>query len=338
MSDLTYAIAALQDHDPRPLWRRLWQTNAALTVVGALMIATFAGALVGLVIDPQVITGAPAWLKPTKFAISTAIYSFTLVWLLTFVRGHSRLVGLIGNASAAALTVEVAIICAQVVRGTTSHFNASTPLDSALFGIMGGFILLVWMMGLVTAGLLLLQRPADSVFGWSLRLGMLIALVGMAVAFFMVIPSAEQRALLANSGQALSGAHSIGVLDGGPGLPLVGWSTVAGDLRVAHFVGLHALQVLPLLGWMFGRATRLPVRHRVVLIVTAGVAYLGLVVLLAWQALRGQSVIAPDALTLGAFGLLIALASVIAAVTVVHGLARSSTRKRGLAPVSAQSS
>jgi len=30
-------------------------------------------ALIGLLLDPRVITGAPAWLKPMKFAISISI-------------------------------------------------------------------------------------------------------------------------------------------------------------------------------------------------------------------------------------------------------------------------
>ena len=322
------SVRVLYASDPRPLLVRLWRTNAALTMVGGLMMATLLGTLVGLVVDPQVITGAPAWLKPTKFAISTAIYSFTLVWLLGFVRGHPRLVALVGNASAVALTIEVAIICAQVVRGTTSHFNNATPLDATLFQIMGGFIVLVWLMGLLTAGLLIRQRLPDPVLGWSLRLGVLIALVGMAVAFFMVVPTSEQRALLASAAQRLSGAHSVGVLDGGPGLPLVGWSTVAGDLRVAHFVGLHGLQVLPLLGWLIGRATWLPIGHRAVLIVTAGLAYLGLVAVLAWQALRGQSVIAPDGLTIGAVGLLVGVAGLVVALAVVRGWAQANATSR----------
>ena len=83
------------------------------------------------------ITGAPAWLKPAKFAISVAVYSFTFVYLLQFVRGRKWLVAFAANVTALALLVEVAILVGQVIRGTTSHFNYSTPLDATLFQIDG---------------------------------------------------------------------------------------------------------------------------------------------------------------------------------------------------------
>ncbi|HEV7127093.1 MAG TPA: hypothetical protein VGN32_06605, partial [Ktedonobacterales bacterium] len=75
------------------LWlRKAFAVNRGLTLVGSLMTIALLAALGGLAIDPQVITGAPAWMKPAKFAISLAIYCFTLVYLLSFVRGHRRLV------------------------------------------------------------------------------------------------------------------------------------------------------------------------------------------------------------------------------------------------------
>ena len=45
------------------------------------MLVAAGAALVGMLVDPRIITGAPAWLKPFKFAISTAIYSLTLAWI-----------------------------------------------------------------------------------------------------------------------------------------------------------------------------------------------------------------------------------------------------------------
>jgi membrane protease YdiL (CAAX protease family) len=297
----------------RRVLNELFHVDAALTVVGVLMFATLIAALVGLIVDPRVITGAPAWLKPAKFAISTSIYTFTLVWLLRFVRGHRRLVRLVGAVAAGGMTLEVAIIVLQVVRGTTSHFNFATPLDAALFSIMGNLVVLVWLATLLAAVLLIRQKLVDRAFGWSLRLGLVVALVGMAVAFFMTVPTPGQKsAVAAGAPRTISGAHSVGVPDGGSGLPLVGWSTEGGDLRAPHFVGLHAMQVLPFVGWWLSRRRRLDDVRRTMLVATAGVGYLGLVVLLTWQALRGQSIIAPDALTLTALGGLLGIMLMLA--------------------------
>ena len=122
----------------------------------------------------------------------------------------------------------------------------------------------------------------------------------------------------------MSGAHSVGVNDGGPGLPFVGWSTVGGDLRVAHFVGLHALQFLPLLGGLILRLTRSGYRpgHQVLLVWIAGLGYAGLMALLTWQALRGQSVVAWDALTLGGFAALIVTTGLLVGGVVLHARTR----------------
>ncbi len=87
------------------------------------MIATFVGTLIGIVVDHRVITGVPAWVKPAKFAISTGVYSFTLLWMLSFVKGHKRLVSFIATTIAIGTLIEMMIIIGQVIRGTTSHFN-----------------------------------------------------------------------------------------------------------------------------------------------------------------------------------------------------------------------
>src|SRR4051812_1131327 len=73
------------------LIKQLWHTDAPLTGSSVLMLAAFATALVGLLIDPRTITGMPAWLKPAKFAISTAIYMVTLAWIFTYLPSWTRL-------------------------------------------------------------------------------------------------------------------------------------------------------------------------------------------------------------------------------------------------------
>jgi len=289
------------------------------------MIATFVGTLIGIVVDHRVITGVPAWVKPAKFAISTGVYSFTLLWMLSFVKGHKRLVSFIATTIAIGSLIEMMIIIGQVIRGTTSHFNFSTPLDGVLYTMMGVFITIVWCMTLVAALLLLRQRMSNPVFAWSLRLGILLSLVGMAVAFLMTQPTALQLAALKAGGHLTTiGAHSVGVADGGPGIPFLGWSTVGGDLRIPHFVGLHALQVVPFVGWLILllRPTILHVGHKLALLWTFSMSYLGLIALLTWQALRAQSILAPDALTLQAFALLIGCVALVVIAIVTHARMR----------------
>jgi hypothetical protein len=204
------------------------------------------------------------------------------------------------------------IIIGQVVRGRTSHFNNATTLDATLFTIMGMAITVVWVLGMIQGVVLLRERTADPPLAWAIRCGIVISTVGIGLAFLMTDPTADQLQAIQH-GIKLDrvGGHSVGVPDGGPGMPLTGWSTTGGDLRIPHFVGIHALQALPLLAMLLAAAARrVPrladtgVRTRLVLIVAG--AYAGLTALVTWQALRGQSLIDPDPWTLAALGTILA--------------------------------
>ena len=97
----------------------------------------------------------------------------------------------------------------------------------------------------------------------------------------------------------ISGAHSVGGSDGGPGVPVTGWSREHGDLRVPHFIGMHALQALALIAVGL-RRWRAPEAARVKAVLAAAASYATVFLLLLWGALRGQSLVAPDAASLGA--------------------------------------
>jgi hypothetical protein len=285
----------------------------ALALLAAAMGVLLAVCLVGLVVDERTITGLPAWAKPAKFALSTLVYAGSLLWMLGYVR-EGRAARLVANGTAAALAVELAIIVVQAARGTTSHFNVSTPLDGALFATMGAFIVIVWIGNLVAAVLMLRERLADPVLAWSLRFALLVTLTAAGSGALMTRPTAEQRDLIARGEvPAVVGSHTVGAPDGGAGLPFLGWSTEHGDFRPAHFLGLHALQAIPLAGWALSRRRSLVRRLRLAYVTVFAATYLGAVVLLTWQALRGQPVVAPDAATLAAAGAL-AAAAVVAAV------------------------
>jgi hypothetical protein len=291
---------------------RLWRASPPLTAVGLLMIVVAGASLVGVLVDPRIITGAPAWLKPFKFAVSTAVYSLTLAWIFTRLSDWPRVRRVVGWTTAIVFVLEVAIIDAQAWRGTTSHFNVSTTLDRVLFGVMGAAILVQTFVSVAVAVALWRQRFADRPLGWALRLGMTLTIAGALTGPLMTRPTPAQLAdARAGNRMTIVGAHSVGGLDGGPGVPVTGWSREHGDLRVAHFVGLHGIQVLALIAVGLRQWQRAET-VRVKAVLTAAASYASLFLLLLWEALRGQSVVAPDAIALAS----IAIWAVVTALVV----------------------
>lgn len=310
--------------------RRAWTFNWPLTLTVLINLALVPLIVVAMLVEPKVITGVNGWIKPFKFTVSAAVYAATFLWLLTLVQGRRRWVQAAANITAAALMVEIVLIVMQVMRGTTSHFNIATPLDAAVFSTMGMLITLVAILNLMLGIWLIFQRMPDPVLAWSVRLGVLISFLGMLVGYIMTAGPTPAQLAAAQAGQPLTivGAHSVGVADGGPGLPLLGWSTVGGDLRIGHFVGLHAMQVLPLLGFALTRAwatRRWSRRQRTQLIWLGGAGYLGATALVTWQALRGQSIVAPDLVTLGALLAATAVGSALLGVVLLYDPRRSRT-------------
>ncbi|GAA5178821.1 hypothetical protein GCM10023322_06900 [Rugosimonospora acidiphila] len=266
---------------------------------------------VGIFADPRVLTGVPIWLKPFKFSVSFVLYGVTLAWMLSLLPQRNRVAKWAATAVVAMALSEMVVIVGQVLRGTTSHYNETTPLNAALWKVMGASIVLLFLAHFVI-GIVVLRRPiANRVAACAVRLGLGLSLLGMLAAVPMVLPTQAPGI------EGVAGAHSVGVPDGGPGLPLVGWSTTGGDLRVGHFVGLHSLQALPILAIVLNRflGTRLDERSRVRLLVVAGAAYGVLTMLLTWQALRGQPLLRPDGLTLAAVAVV-----VVATGTAVGGV------------------
>jgi hypothetical protein len=277
-----------------------------LVVFAAAMALTAVGSAVGLLVDDRVLAGAPIWAKPFKFAVSFVAYCLSLAWMLSLLPDRRRVGWWAGTVVALASLVEMVIITGQAVRGKRSHFNHETPFDEALFNAMAVTVVVLWAGTLVVAVLLLRARIADRASAWAMRCGILLALAGAAVGFLMTQPAPGQRRGVSK----VVGAHSVGVPDGGPSMPLTGWSTTGGDLRIPHFFGMHALQLLPLLVMVltvlaprFARLADERVRLRLVLV--ASVAYAAVFALVLWQALRGQPLVRPDGATLGAAGLIL---------------------------------
>lgn len=307
-----------------PLTTQSWHwTNLfghrPLLLLALIMAAGAIASAIGMAVDERELLGQPLWAKPFKFCVSIAIYSLTLSWLLQLLQRWRRLGWWVGTISAVLLTVEILIIGWAAAVGTTSHFNVSSPLATTLWAVMGTSIAAVWVLALVVAALLLRQRLGDMARTVAVGAGLAIGLTGMALAFLMTSPTADQLADF----QGVAGAHAVGVADGGPGLPILGWSTEAGDLRVPHFVGMHGLQALPLLAlgleflarWSH-RLRQAATRGRLVAVGAA--TYAAVVALVTWQALRGQSIVQPDAPMVAATAGVAVLASTATVVVLIR--------------------
>lgn len=305
--------------EPVPMPER-WHRPLLALAVGVTALAVACGVLA--IADPREILGQNAWFKPLKFAVSIAIYALTLAWLIGQLRRWRRAAAVAGTIVVVALLAEIVIIVWAAAVGTTSHFNVATPLNTTLWSIMASSIAVVWIVTLLVGIALFFTPTADAARNLAIRAGVVLGLVGMAVAFFMTGPNADQL----DDFQGIAGAHAVGVPDGGAGLPFLGWSTEGGDLRVPHFVGMHALQVLPLTLLaleLLSRRVRplreVRVRWRIMLIVS--LAFAAVLGILTWQALIGQSVTAPTGPVLIAL-LGVLVAAPVAAVAVVAGARR----------------
>lgn len=248
--------------------------NRLLALTSLAHVALFLLLIPVVLLDDTQILGINRWIKPMKFALSIAIFTGTMAWILSYLPQHTRAVRGISSVIAVTMFGEITLITMQAMRGIRSHFNHDTALDDAIFSVMGAMIV-VNTIAVAYAAYLFFRRPSTTTGAHlsGVRLGLLVFVVGSLVGGIM----------------ARHGSHGVGVRDGGPWLPFVNWSTEGGDLRVAHFVGMHALQALPIAGWWLDRRRVSSARR---LVQAAATAWAIVTALLLAQALAGRPLIA----------------------------------------------
>jgi hypothetical protein len=252
--------------------RELYRRSKILTTTGWIHIVLLAGMLVAAPFDSRLVLGINPWIKPIKFAVSITIYVWTVAWLLEYLRLPRGVKGIISWGISIFMLVEIVCIAAQAARGTTSHYNVSTPLDSSIFSIMGIMIALNSVLALALLICFFTGRyDIPSPYLWGIRSGLFIFLAASGIGGVMIA----------------HGSHSVGVRDGGPGLPIVNWSTKGGDLRPAHFMGLHALQVLPIVAFLISGRRNWTIRQKTACVLALSGAYALLIALLYFRAIHG---------------------------------------------------
>ncbi|HEY1601994.1 MAG TPA: hypothetical protein VGG64_20495 [Pirellulales bacterium] len=225
------------------LWfcQELDRRDRVLARMGWFQIALLALMLVAMVFDHRTLLGLNVWIKPSKFAVSIAIYVWTLAWFMPYLTGVRWAKALIRWGTVVAMVTEIVCIAGQAARGKTSHFNHDSEFDGNVFGMMGLAIAFSTLLDVLLLILFFVRNvPLATTYLWGIRCGIFGAILAAGVGVMM----------------AGNGAHSVAGQDGGPGLPIVNWSTQSGDLRVAHALLLHALQILPLAGFALSRARK----------------------------------------------------------------------------------
>jgi hypothetical protein len=221
----------------------LLKNQKPLMVAGLVSFIFFLVTAALIFVDPAQILGISRWIKPAKFFISIAIFLWTMGVYFEQLPSRAGLFRKLSWAMIIVFVIEMLVIAGQSLRMKRSHFNNDSPLDDALFSVMG--ISIVALTILVAWVAVIFWRSNEFTLPrsvvWGMRLGLVVILLGSIEGGYM----------------STQGGHAVGLADGGAGLPLVNWSTEGGDLRVAHFLGLHGLQAVPMFALLWERL-RLP--------------------------------------------------------------------------------
>jgi hypothetical protein len=214
------------------------------------------------------VLGINAWIKPFKFFLSAGIFSWSMGWFMGYLE-EPRKVNLFSWVVVIVLGFETFYIAMKAGAGELSHFNNSDQFHLFMFSLMG-FAITLMTLWTAYIGWLFFRKKLPGLpksYLWGIRMGIIL---------FVIF--AIQGGMMATNM-----AHTVGGPDGGEGLPLVNWSSTYGDLRVAHFLGMHALQLIPLTGFYLIKSVKG--------IIVFGIAYFVITSLLLIQAMLGMPLI-----------------------------------------------
>jgi hypothetical protein len=256
--------------------RELFRRQRVLAAYGLLLLVLTPLMLALQVIDLRTFDGVDVWIKPTKFIFSVAVFALTTAWFFGYVqpdrRGNWPLRGIVTIILIAG-SFEIIYISWQAGHGLASHFNHSSVFCEIMYGLMG-----VGAISLVAAGLPLAWEIGRRPLG-GLRPDFVAAIVmGLVLCFVLGggfgIYMAQQP------------GHSVGPV-GGHSL-IFGWNRAGGDLRIAHFLGIHSQQAIPLLGFSVAGLSK-PLRW--LTLIAGSLAYSAVAIALFVQAIAGHALL-----------------------------------------------
>jgi hypothetical protein len=249
----SFARAVVQTLSPssvRGFFRELDATDPVLSRLGwALLLVVPVLAMLAMSV-PAGSGAVNPWIKPIKFSMSFSTYASTVSLLLLALRIPKWQLTLARRAIATSVAFEILSLATQAWR-SAYHLSGQSLVDTSLAQMTNSMVMVntaivCWMLALFCA-----NRVHTDRIDWpmisAIRYSIMIFLAGNAIGGFMLA----------------RGSHTVGVADGGPGLPFVNWSVIGGDLRIAHFIAIHAIQIVPLFAYILSQMSPiLPVKHR----------------------------------------------------------------------------
>ena len=240
--------ALLQTISPsavREFFRELDSQDALLSRLGWVLIGVVPifAALAFLV--PATLHGINPWIKPIKFSLSFSTFASTISLFLLALRVPEWQLRLARRVIAVSVAFEIFSLAAQAGRSIYAA-GSHTLLDSFLAQMTNGMVMINTAIVTAMFGLLCAKRVhsrlVDRPMLAALRYSIAIFLAGNAVGGYMLA----------------RGSHTVGAADGGRGLPFLNWSTLGGDLRIAHFIAIHAIQIVPLFAYVLSQMAPIP--------------------------------------------------------------------------------
>ncbi|HET6935316.1 MAG TPA: hypothetical protein VFI72_10785, partial [Candidatus Angelobacter sp.] len=229
------AVQALSPSSVRHFFAELDLKDRMLARFAWLLVLSVPLFAIAGVLNPPAANAVNAWIKPIKFAVSFATFVWTVTLFLQVLVIPAWQRQLARYTMLGSVIVEMLSLAAQAWRASAMHPSAIdfwiTQATTAMVSV--NTCLTIWLLGVFFGGRDRINI-GDAAQVMAIRLSIIIFLLGNAIGGYMLA----------------RGAHTVGATDGGPGLPFVNWSVIAGDLRIAHFIAIHAIQLLPLFAWL----------------------------------------------------------------------------------------
>ena len=252
-------VQTLSPTSVRSFFRELDATDPVLSRLGwALVLAVPVFAALALLAPAA--AGINPWIKPIKFSMSFSTFASTISLLLMALQIPQWQLKLARRVIAASVALEIFSLSAQAWRSAYSSAGHSL-LDSGLAQMTNTMVMIntaivMWMLALFYMNRVRTDR-VDGPMAAAIRYSILIFLVGNAIGGYMLA----------------RGSHTVGASDRTPGLPFVNWSIIGGDLRIAHFIAIHAIQIVPLFAYILSQMSPIPaVKHRRIAIALLAIA------------------------------------------------------------------